>query len=112
MNFRGLQMERKRIFITGAAGFIGFHMALHLHRRGDLVFGYDNFNSYYDPRLKRARAFKLADEGIAVLEGDLNNRTVLQKAIEEHQTTHILHLAAQAGVRSFRKPSYLYTVKY
>jgi UDP-glucuronate 4-epimerase len=92
-------MAKKRIFITGAAGFIGFHMACHLHQRGDDVIGYDNFNAYYDPQLKRSRAAQLAKQGITVLEGDLTDRLALQQAIERHQTTHILHLAAQAGVR-------------
>lgn len=92
-------MTAKRVFITGAAGFIGFHAALFLQRRGDQVIGYDNFNAYYDPLLKRARAVDLANQGITVIKGDLNDREALQRAIEEHQTTHILHLAAQAGVR-------------
>ncbi len=92
-------MTRKHIFITGAAGFIGFHMARHLHQRGDHVIGYDNFNSYYDPQLKRARAAELEKLGITVLEGSLQDRQALQQAVEQHQTTHILHLAAQAGVR-------------
>lgn len=92
-------MTKKRIFITGAAGFIGFHMARHLHQRGDIVLGYDNFNAYYDPQLKRARASELSQQGISILEGDLKDRSSLQQAIEDQQTTHILHLAAQAGVR-------------
>lgn len=99
-------MEKKRVFITGAAGFIGFHMALHLHRRGDAVLGLDNFNAYYDQGLKRARAEFLAKEGIAVNVGDLGDLANLKKAVEGHQTTHILHLAAQAGVRySLENPS-------
>lgn len=94
-----INTEKKRVFITGAAGFIGFHMARYLHRRGDAVLGFDNFNSYYDPLLKRARAAELAKEGIAVVEGDCSDSVQLQKSIEEYNATHILHLAAQAGVR-------------
>jgi UDP-glucuronate 4-epimerase len=98
-------MTKKRIFITGAAGFIGFHMARYLHQRGDDVVGYDNFNAYYDPQLKRNRAAELAKLGITVLEGNLQDRQTLQHAIEQHQTTHLLHLAAQAGVRySLKNP--------
>ena len=74
-------------------------MALKLHKRGDKVIGFDNFNSYYDPELKRTRAKLLAKAGITVLEGNICNSLALQKAIEDHRTTHILHLAAQAGVR-------------
>lgn len=92
-------MTKKNIFITGAAGFIGYHTAHYLQQRGDQVLGYDNFNAYYDPQLKRDRAAELAKQGISVLEGDLQNRHTLQEAIEQHQTTHLLHLAAQAGVR-------------
>ena len=92
-------MTKKRIFITGAAGFIGYHMAHFLHKRGDAVLGYDNFNDYYDPRLKQARVEQLSLQGISVLKGDVIDRHTLQKAIEDHQTTHILHLAAQAGQR-------------
>lgn len=89
----------KRIFVTGAAGFIGFHLAQHLQQRGDVVVGYDNFNDYYHPQLKRDRACELAKQNISVIEGDITDRTMLQEAIESHQTTHLVHLAAQAGVR-------------
>lgn len=89
----------KQIFITGAAGFIGYHMALKLKQRGDHVVGFDNFNSYYSPELKRARVNELLKNGITVIEGDLQDFDTLKKGIEEHQTTHLLHLAAQAGVR-------------
>lgn len=98
----------KRVFITGAAGFIGFHMARFLHRRGDAVQGYDNFNSYYDPSLKYARAQELSKEGIAVVKGDCLNRTDFQKAVEEFRPTHLLHLAAQAGVRHSLEKPHLY----
>lgn len=89
----------KQIFITGAAGFIGFHLAQKLHARGDHVVGYDNFNSYYTPELKRARAKILRDQGIAVIEGSICDRPTLLEAVREHGTTHLVHLAAQAGVR-------------
>lgn len=92
-------MQKKNIFITGAAGFIGFHTALYFHQRGDHVLGFDNFNDYYDPLLKQARASKLASEGIKIIEGNLSDRNSLQHAIKDHETTHILNLAAQAGVR-------------
>jgi UDP-glucuronate 4-epimerase len=99
----------KQVFVTGAAGFIGFHAALQLKQRGDHVIGYDNFNAYYSPELKRHRAQELQKMGIEVHEGDLQDYEALKKAIESHQTTHVLHLAAQAGVRySLKNPvSYL-----
>lgn len=89
----------KQVFITGAAGFIGFHLAKKLQARGDHVIGYDNFNDYYTPQLKRDRASELKKLGVAVLEGDICDREELSKQIIKHRTTHLVHLAAQAGVR-------------
>lgn len=89
----------KNIFITGAAGFIGFHLAVQLARRGDRVLGFDNFNAYYPTQLKRARAAELKKCNIEVLEGDINDVDLLQTSIKQHNATHIVHLAAQAGVR-------------
>jgi UDP-glucuronate 4-epimerase len=89
----------KQVFITGAAGFIGFHLALALAARGDSVVGYDSFNDYYSPTLKRKRAALLRTAGIEVCNGDINNSALLNAQIAQHQTTHLLHLAAQAGVR-------------
>lgn len=92
-------MNKKRILITGAAGFIGFHMAKFFHERGDFVVGYDNFNDYYDPLLKRARAEELSKLGILIVEKDINDSLALLQSVDQHEITHLLHLAAQAGVR-------------
>ncbi len=89
----------KHIFITGIAGFIGFHLALSLKRRGDHVVGCDNFNPYYSPALKRQRADRLREEGILVFENDINSCGPIEQAIEQHGISHMVHLAAQAGVR-------------
>lgn len=89
----------KNIFITGAAGFIGFHLAKALTLRGDRVIGYDNFNSYYNPSLKYARATRLQEMGVTIIQGDILDRECLNSHIQNHQTTHLVHLAAQAGVR-------------
>ncbi len=99
----------KHIFVTGAAGFIGYHAAMQLKQRGDHVIGFDNFNDYYSSRLKRDRAKELLKVGVKVIEGDLQDFETLKKSVENHQTTHLLHLAAQAGVRySLQNPaSYL-----
>lgn len=85
------------VFITGAAGFIGFHLALALKARGDGVVGFDNFNDYYTPVLKRSRARKLAQSGIEVIEGDICDYQHLLESAKE--CAHVVHLAAQAGVR-------------
>lgn len=92
-------MTSKRILITGAAGFIGFHLAMALKVRGDEVIGLDNFNEYYDPLLKRERARLLALKGIDVAEGDVCDGLLLRRLLTENSITHIVHLAAQAGVR-------------
>lgn len=89
----------KTIFLTGAAGFIGYHLALHLAQRGDRVIGFDNFNSYYSSDLKRDRAKNLKNKGVEVVEGDLGDQAALAKTIKENAVTHIVNLAAQAGVR-------------
>lgn len=81
----------KRVLITGCAGFIGFHLAKFLKKRGDFVIGLDNFNDYYDPSLKRLRA-----EQLEIIEGGLERCASI---LEEYQITHLVHLAAQAGVR-------------
>ncbi|ERN14513.1 UDP-glucuronate 4-epimerase 1 [Amborella trichopoda] len=87
------------VLVTGAAGFIGTHVSLALKKRGDGVLGLDNFNDYYDPSLKRARQSLLARHGIFVAEGDINDGALLSKLLDFVPFTHVMHLAAQAGVR-------------
>ena len=85
------------VFITGIAGFIGFHTAIKFHKQGYTVNGCDNFNDYYDPALKRHREHILNANGIKV--GDYD----IQDGIDEHigaiKPDLVLHLAASAGVR-------------
>lgn len=78
---------------------MGSHAALALKRLGCGVVGLDNFNAYYSPRLKRARAARLAGAGVHVVEADLNDGPALRAALAACAPTHVLHLAAQAGVR-------------
>jgi UDP-glucuronate 4-epimerase len=89
----------KKVLITGAAGFIGFHAAQAFKARGDFVIGYDNFNDYYDVELKNKRASILKEKGISIVKGDLCEPEKLTNLIKEHQITHLVHLAAQVGVR-------------
>lgn len=87
-----------KILITGAAGFIGFHTAKLLLERGDTVIGFDNFNEYYDPTLKQARAKELEGyENFTMIRGDILDRPALAKAMQG--VDRVLHLAALAGVR-------------
>ncbi|KAM0015836.1 putative UDP-glucuronate 4-epimerase [Helianthus debilis subsp. tardiflorus] len=87
------------VLVTGAAGFVGTHVSVALKRRGDGVLGLDNFNDYYDPSLKRARQALLERTGIYVVEGDINDAALLKKLFELITFSHVVHLAAQAGVR-------------
>lgn len=90
---------KKTVFITGIAGFIGYHLAKALTLRGDTVIGLDNFNAYYSPSLKRLRAKNLNKLGIEVLEADIRNISSLKPLFEKTPFTHLVNLAAQAGVR-------------
>ncbi|XP_072977224.1 UDP-glucuronate 4-epimerase 1-like [Typha angustifolia] len=87
------------VLVTGAAGFVGSHVSLALRKRGDGVVGLDNFNAYYDPSLKRAREAHLAANGVFIVEGDINDARLLDRLLDLARFSHVLHLAAQAGVR-------------
>jgi len=89
----------KRILITGAAGFIGYHLSLYLKERGDFVIGVDNFNAYYDPHLKKDRVTQLQKKGIEVFHSDICEKNFLKLMLLRYGITHVVHLAAQAGVR-------------
>ncbi|MBP9750324.1 MAG: NAD-dependent epimerase/dehydratase family protein [Candidatus Peribacteraceae bacterium] len=87
-----------KIFLTGAAGFIGYHTAVRLLERGDTVVGYDNVSPYYDPGLKRARLEKLkAYPNFTFIEADILDRPKLAEAMKGAE--RVIHLAAIAGVR-------------
>lgn len=86
--------------ITGAAGFIGFHLSRGLLRQGHRVVGLDNFNDYYDVGLKEKRAALLeAKEGFTLVRGDLCDRPLLDRVADLHAPEVVCNLAAQAGVR-------------
>jgi len=89
----------KTVLVTGTGGFVGFHAAVALRKRGDGVLGLDNFNSYYPVSLKRARAAELEKAGVFTLDADLNDAETLNKALDLCGFSHVLNLAAQAGVR-------------
>lgn len=96
----------KRVLLTGAAGFIGFHLAKFLKKRGDFVIGYDNFNDYYSPALKRWRAEELQKVGVEVVAADICDGALLKSLLAKEKITHVVHFAAQAGVRySLKNPS-------
>jgi UDP-glucuronate 4-epimerase len=88
------------ILITGAAGFIGYHVARVLLARGERVVGIDNLNPYYDPRLKEDRLATLrADANFQFLRTDFSDHEALDRAVAGADFDRIVHLGAQAGVR-------------
>src|SRR4051794_4742206 len=88
------------VLVTGAAGFIGSHVARRLLERGEAVVGIDNLNSYYDPRLKLARIAELAPfAAFRFLQLDLADDGALETALADAAVHRVVHLAAQAGVR-------------
>nr|POE70078.1 udp-glucuronate 4-epimerase 3 [Quercus suber] len=82
-----------------AAGFVVIYVFSALKWREDSVVGIDNFNEFYDPTLKRTRQALLEYSGVLIVEGDINDMMLLKKLFELMTFTHVLHLAAQAGVR-------------
>lgn len=90
----------RMILVTGAAGFIGYHVARRLLERGDAVLGLDNLNAYYDPKLKEARLAQLRQyERFRFEKADLDDDAAMQRLFEAHKPKRVVSLAAQAGVR-------------
>ena len=94
-----------KVLVTGAAGFIGFHLSTRLLERGTPVVGFDNVNPYYDPVLKRARIAQLQATAertgtpFQLIEANLEDRQAIEAAFETHKPQKVVNLAAQAGVR-------------
>ena len=95
------------ILVTGAAGFVGSFVAARLASMGHSVVGCDNFNDYYDPRLKTGRVEALlAPAGVACLTVELADGAQVAALFERVKPTLVVHLAAQAGVRySLQNPN-------
>ncbi|MCK7608041.1 NAD-dependent epimerase [Acinetobacter portensis] len=94
-----------KVLVTGAAGFIGFHVSKKLLERGDDVVGFDNMNNYYDPALKEARASLLKQTStcnsgnFTFIRANLADKVAVDQCFKDHQFDRVIHLAAQAGVR-------------
>ena len=92
-----------KVLVTGNAGFIGFHVARALLKRGDEVVGFDSINSYYDVNLKHARLALLEKEAAKgkyhFIQGSLEDKEAVNRCFAEHKFDRVIHLAAQAGVR-------------
>ena len=92
-----------KILITGAAGFIGYHLTSRMLNEGFDILGIDNLNDYYDPQLKNKRISLLEDQKkdgmFSFVECDISDRNNLKKIYENHSIEIVVNLAAQAGVR-------------
>lgn len=97
-----------KFLITGAAGFIGFHIAQRLLNEGHDVVGIDNMNDYYDVSLKQARLDRLASPAFHFQQLDLADREGMAKLFATEQFDRVIHLAAQAGVRYSLENPYAY----
>jgi UDP-glucuronate 4-epimerase len=93
-------MSDRAVLVTGAAGFIGFHVAERLLRDGRTVVGLDIVNDYYDPRLKEARLEILQQHArFSLVRIDLTDRASIKSLFTQYRFPVVIHLAAQAGVR-------------
>ena len=92
-----------KVLVTGAAGFIGFHLTLALLERDDKVVGIDNLNDYYDPALKQLRLDEIAKHSkcsnFEFIKADISNRTLMEQLFADNSFDVVVNLAAQAGVR-------------
>ena len=88
------------VLLTGVAGFVGYHVAERLAAAGASVIGVDNFNDYYDVALKEARVARLARPGFVLHRADIADHAAMEAIVQATPgITHVVHLAAQAGVR-------------
>ena len=101
-----------KILVTGAAGFIGFHLTIALLERGDRVIGVDNLNNYYNPALKQLRLDKIAEHSksshFEFINADIANRQLMEELFNSHNFDTVVNLAAQAGVRHSLENPHIY----
>ncbi|CAM8152806.1 NAD-dependent epimerase [Klebsiella quasipneumoniae] len=97
-----------KFLVTGAAGFIGFHVSKRLLNDGHQVVGIDNINDYYDVKLKESRLEQLESPAFTFYKLDLADRDGMAKLFETEQFERVIHLAAQAGVRYSLENPYAY----
>lgn len=103
-------MTKKAVLVSGAAGFIGFHVAQRLLAGGRTVVGVDSLNNYYDPKLKEARLSILKrDLNFTFVKLDLKDREGTKALFAQHRFPKVVHLAAQAGVRHSLDHPHAYT---
>lgn len=102
-------MSSKKVLVTGAAGFIGFHLSQKLLRENFQVAGYDNLNDYYEVSLKEARLSILKGySNFTFIKGDLQDRSLIEDTFSKFKFDFVVNLAAQAGVRYSIQNPYAY----
>jgi UDP-glucuronate 4-epimerase len=102
-------MSSKTVLVTGAAGFIGFHLAQKLLAQNYHVVGLDNLNDYYDVSLKESRLSSLTNHiNFKFIKGNLQDHQLVMSSFEEFKFDYVVNLAAQAGVRYSIQNPYLY----
>jgi len=95
-----MNINKKKIIVTGSAGFIGSSLCSKLLERGDSIVGIDNHNDYYDPKIKEARFQKLTKHlNYQHYRIDLSDQKSLEEVFKDHKPQKVVNLAAQAGVR-------------
>src|SRR5262245_43590596 len=103
---------KRRVLVTGCAGFIGSHTVEELVKRGAEVVGVDNFDPYYSPQRKRANVEELAEsvgkQSFELCEGDLRDEAFVTRLFAERRIDAIVHLAAMPGVRASMDVPQLY----
>ena len=109
-----IDFSNKKILITGAAGFIGFHLAHKIleENKNTIIFGIDNLNDYYDVNLKKERLNILSQfKNFIFLKGDISDKSFVKSIFEKNEISIVVNLAAQAGVRySITNPeAYIYS---
>lgn len=104
------ELDKNKVYlVTGAAGFIGFHLSRRLLQEGCTVIGLDNLNDYYDVDLKNARLWILEREkNFKFIYANLENKEAIDKVFKESKINIVVNLAAQAGVRHSLENPYVY----
>jgi len=104
-----MDINIKQVLVTGAAGFIGYHLSLRLLKEGVYVTGIDNMNPYYDVGLKESRLVQLMNyENFTFIGADISNRNAMEEVFKNNKFDVVVNLAAQAGVRYSLKNPYSY----
>ncbi len=98
-----------KILVTGGAGFIGAHVVKRLAELGHTPVVLDDFNDRYNPALKEARVQSLVPDAVAVIRGDIRDRTLVEQLFQDHRFDTVIHLAAWASVQTSIEQPHIYT---